>query len=305
MSEQSALPNLIVIGAMKCGTTSLHNYLDQHPEITMAEEKEINYFVPQYHSDKPVEWYTGHFDEHARYRGEASQNYSKRHLVNEVAASMHKLIPDVKLIYIIRNPVKRFLSHVHEAISQEYRDRNYDPNDDEDLEGSNFTLTGRYFYQLEPFLKYFQSDQVKIMLLEDLKDKPLQTMNDTFRWLGLKELNENQMFTDRKNTFAEKKIPNKLGQLLRKGNILSGVGKFLPSGVKSFINKTIDINSLTMTNFEPVQLHEETKSKLDGIFLPDLEKILDFVKGTEHNEISIPGIEIIIEDLKKSEKIEH
>ena len=79
------LPNLIVIGAAKCGTTSLHEYLNEHPEISMSSEKELYFFVEEKNLGKGLAWYESQFDPSAPVRGESSPGYSAFPLYRGVA----------------------------------------------------------------------------------------------------------------------------------------------------------------------------------------------------------------------------
>ena len=109
------LPNLVIIGAMKCGTTSLHYYLDQHPDISMSAKKETNFFTPR-GFDKGVEWYEQQFTGGTRICGEASPNYSYFDRFPGVPERMHSVIPEPRIIYMVRNPIRRILSqYVHEC----------------------------------------------------------------------------------------------------------------------------------------------------------------------------------------------
>ena len=71
-----ALPNLIVIGGLKCGTTSLHHYLNLHPQVAMSRPKELNFFVAELNWELGPEWYASHFDRDADLRGETSPHYT-------------------------------------------------------------------------------------------------------------------------------------------------------------------------------------------------------------------------------------
>ncbi len=106
------LPNLLVVGAMKCGTSSLHNYLARHPDIFMSAEKELNFFTGS-NSGQSLDWYKAQFPVDAPVRGESSQNYSKRHnpLFPGAAEAIKAVIPDTKLIYLVRDPIERYRSH--------------------------------------------------------------------------------------------------------------------------------------------------------------------------------------------------
>src|SRR6266480_7909195 len=75
-TAEGALPNLIVLGAQKCGTSGLHYYLSLHPEVWMSRPKELNFFLEERNWNRGVDWYRRHFDPDARVRGEASPNYT-------------------------------------------------------------------------------------------------------------------------------------------------------------------------------------------------------------------------------------
>ncbi len=85
-----ALPNLIVIGGLKCGTTSLHHYLNLHPEIGMSRPKELNFFVEELNWELGADWYRGHFPADVAVRGETSPHYTNRPRFEGVAERMRR-----------------------------------------------------------------------------------------------------------------------------------------------------------------------------------------------------------------------
>jgi hypothetical protein len=96
-----ALPNLVVIGAMKCGTTSLHHYLDLHPEISMSRPKELNFFIGDDGGPgdwrggtwrRGTAWYAQHFEPAAPVRGEVSPGYTSPSFPYE-AGRMAAVVP--------------------------------------------------------------------------------------------------------------------------------------------------------------------------------------------------------------------
>lgn len=115
-------PSFVIIGGQRCGTTSLYRYLAQHPQVApVILDKGAHYFST--HHDRGLAWYRGHFvtDAYRRYlerrldrpviTGEASPYYLYHPLA---PGRMHELLPDVKLIVMLRDPVKRaFSSHRH------------------------------------------------------------------------------------------------------------------------------------------------------------------------------------------------
>ena len=197
------LPNLIVIGAMKCGTTSLHDYLNMHPDIFMSDPKEIDYFSGE-NSGKTLDWYTSHFDTDRKICGESSQNYSKAHypLYAPAPKRMSELIPDAKLIYIVRDPIERYRSHILE---------NFYGEPPEEIESNkkmnSYVKTGMYYYQLSAFLEYYKLTQIKVVVLEELQVNRLKVMNEIFDFLGSTKLDNEDVFNYVSNDHMGKGIP--------------------------------------------------------------------------------------------------
>lgn len=101
------LPNLVVIGGMKCGTSSLHYYLSLHPQISMSEPKELSFFAENWPRGR--DWYEAHFPEDLPIRGESSPNYMKHPAFPGVPERMVSLVPDAKLVYLVRDPIARIV----------------------------------------------------------------------------------------------------------------------------------------------------------------------------------------------------
>lgn len=186
-----ALPNLVIIGAMKCGTTAMHRLLDEHPNIAMAGGKELNFFfgpaadpgenaASTWH--RGLAWYAGQFDARAAIRGEASPGYtSPDH--PEVAERMAAVLPDVRLVYLVRDPIERAVSQYrhHRADGTETRpvaEALLDPK-------SHYIARGRYFDRLRPFLREFGRDQILVMSQEDLRDDLTHSLDLVYRFLGV------------------------------------------------------------------------------------------------------------------------
>lgn len=117
-SEDRVLPNFLIIGAQKSGTTSLYSYLSQHPEIKRSYEKEVHFFDggvdPSEDSfAKGDRWYRSHFPlQRDISEGQKVFEASPLYLFNPLAPRrIYDLIPEVKLIAVLRNPVDRAISH--------------------------------------------------------------------------------------------------------------------------------------------------------------------------------------------------
>lgn len=107
-------PNLVVIGAAKCGTTSLHRYLGRHPDIGMSHPKEPRHFVRADWEARLGEQRL--FDRMgSTIRGESSTDYTKFPLWQDIPRRIHWVIPDAKLIYVVGDPVRRIVAQYVEA----------------------------------------------------------------------------------------------------------------------------------------------------------------------------------------------
>ncbi len=180
-----ALPNLIVIGAQKCGTSSLHRYLDLHPQVAMSRPKELNYFVATINWPKGVDWYARHFRADAPVRGEASVNYTNLPWSEGAAERMHDLVPEARLIYMVRDPIERLVSQYIQLVAMGFERRPISEAVSE--EGGNRGLVARSLYatQLEPFLRLFGRERIHVEAQEDLLYDRAATMRRVFAFAGV------------------------------------------------------------------------------------------------------------------------
>ncbi|ADI13804.1 sulfotransferase family protein [Truepera radiovictrix] len=188
------LPNLIILGAMKSGTTSLHEYLSYHPEIFMSRRKELNFFVEHQEWRRGVDWYASHFggSEGATVRGESSPNYTRHPLFPGVPERMHALLPEAKLIYCVRDPIKRFVSHYLHSYSLGAEDRSLE--EVAALTDTPYLLCSLYSFQLERFLEFYPPTQIKVVVLEELQRRPQETLRSVFAFLGVDPSYEDARF---------------------------------------------------------------------------------------------------------------
>jgi len=160
-----SLPNAVVIGAMKCGTTALHRYLGTHPEVAMADAKEVNFFQDPGEWHRGTDWYASLFDADSPVRGESSPGYtSPDH--PEVAARMAQVLPDVRLVCLVRDPVDRAVSQYahHRREGAERRSPEealLDP-------ASQYLSRGRYHERLTPFRWHFPVARLHVVVQERL-----------------------------------------------------------------------------------------------------------------------------------------
>ncbi|MQA73110.1 MAG: sulfotransferase [Solirubrobacterales bacterium] len=178
--RRGALPNLIVVGGLKCGTTSLHHYLNLHPEIAMSRPKELNFFVAELNWGLGPQWYASHFDRSARVRGESSPHYTNLPRFAGVAERMRELLAEARIVYMVRDPIDRVLSHYLHNVGGGYESRPMevalaDPD-------SAYVARSRYAMQAEPYLDAFGAERVLVVSREDLRDDREATMRRAFEF---------------------------------------------------------------------------------------------------------------------------
>lgn len=218
-----ALPNLVIIGAMKSGTTSLHAYLDQHPAVAMSQPKEIHYFTDR-NAHRPVEWYAAHFDPDAPVRGEASPGYTKFPHRAGVPERMHRLIPDARLIYIVRDPIDRTVSqYLHEYL----RHREDRPLGEAfaDFHGNVYVDQSRYAYQLDQYLPHYPIERIHVMTTESLEADPDDALRAVTDFLELEPF-EFDVAT-KANVANRRARTNRLGHILEAARA-TRIGRHLP-----------------------------------------------------------------------------
>ncbi|MEB3209752.1 MAG: sulfotransferase [Leptolyngbyaceae bacterium] len=184
ISHNNGLPNLVIIGAMKCGTTSLHHYLNRHPEIHMSATKELDFFIEEKNWKRGVNWYQSQFKSFTKIIGESSPNYTKYPIFKNVPKRMHRIIPDAKLIYLVRDPVKRALSHYMHQYTARCDSRTVDEAFST-LENNHYIQCSLYGKQLEYFLNYYSLSNILIMSLEELSQKRSESLTRIFRFLDV------------------------------------------------------------------------------------------------------------------------
>lgn len=182
-NTDAALPNLVIIGGLKCGTTSLHHYLSLHPEIGMSRPKELNFFVSEINWPLGGDWYASRFSAADPVRGESSPHYTNEPRFSGVAERMRDLIPETRLVYIVRDPIDRMLSHFLHNVAGGYEQRSL-TEALADRE-SGYVHRGLYAMQLDPYLERFPREQIAIVTREELKAERRGTMRRLFAFLGV------------------------------------------------------------------------------------------------------------------------
>ena len=206
------LPNLIVIGAERSGTTSLHRYLDSHPQVFMSRQKELDFFVAERNWHRGRGWYERQFPTDAPIRGESSGAYTAHPQFDGVPARMAALIPGAKLIYLVRDPVERTISALH--LARALGDERRSPAEAlRRLEESPYVARSRYAAQLESYLDHVPRETILVVDSDRLRSARRDTIRQIFRHLGITEDAWNPAMEDEVNA-AKQRRRNRAGWML-------------------------------------------------------------------------------------------
>lgn len=180
-----AFPTFLVIGAMKAGTYSLHHYLHQHPQIEMSQKrKEVNFFVEGFNWHRGSDWYRQFWTGNTPMRGESSTRYSMHGLYPGVPARIAALLPQVKLVYAVRDPIERLISQYVHEVDDNQEQRSFEQllsAPDRQLVLGN----GCYHQQLQQYLRYFPAESIHVVCCEDLACDPQRAMQPLLQFLGV------------------------------------------------------------------------------------------------------------------------
>jgi hypothetical protein len=180
------LPNFVVIGAMKAGTVSLGHYLDEHPNVFVGRGgrfNEPNYFIAEQNWPRGRGWYESLFDRAggAAAIGECSPSYTWAHVYRGVPGRMARVVPEARLVYVVRDPVARMQSmYMHQVSAGRERRRA-----EVALLDDRYLGPSRYGFQLAAFLDHFDRSQVLVIASEELRERPREALSAVFTHLAV------------------------------------------------------------------------------------------------------------------------
>jgi hypothetical protein len=180
------LPTFVVIGAMKAGTVSLSHYLDDHPDVFLGRGGrfgEPSYFTTEFNWNRGRSWYESLFDaaDGAAAIGECSPCYTWAHAFRGVPERMAQVLPEARLVYVVRDPIARMQSmYMHQVSAGRERRRA-----EVALLDDRYLGPSQYGFQLAAYLDHFDRSQVLVIATEVLRDRPREALSSVFDHLGV------------------------------------------------------------------------------------------------------------------------
>ncbi|MFM6010228.1 MAG: sulfotransferase family protein [Dolichospermum sp.] len=231
--------NYIIIGSPKCGTTSFCELLGQHPEVFITNPKEPLFFSQALFLKKHRnwEWYSGLFadvkDEKAI--GEGTVNYTcsdYRQLADP--ETIHTFYPHVRLIYMVRNPIKRIESHwLHHSIMGWPADL---PDFDTAVRNhSMFLNTSRYWSHINRYRRFFPDEQIHVVFFEEFIKDPNLEMKKVFEFLGVDTEFKLTNVHQPRNQSNQEFMDGSLMRIVRKSKLLMQLKSLSPKLLKTYL----------------------------------------------------------------------
>jgi len=283
MSQKLSKPNLFLVGAMKSGSSSLTHYLHAHPDIFMSmRPKEPSYFIDRatlkeiypameqlgiWKSEAHyLKLYEGAAD--ATYAGDASQNYARLPLVTGVPQRIARFCPNPKILYVVRDPIDRTISHYWYMVRNFGESR---PMLEAIKSSKDYTDTSYYAMQLEPYLRLFGANNVKVVISEELRQAPGRVMRDIFSWLEVEDtvaLPTHQISANPTPMVIRQAQGSGLLFRLRFSKAWSMIGRFTPERIRrigaSLSEREVDRSTVPIEEVESY-LHDIQKTQIDEL----------------------------------------
>ena len=293
------IANFFILGAPKCGTTSLQSYLDQHPETCFSRYKEPNYFAlkgkslpekgpvsPQLmqelvysHSITDFDTYQNQFLHHNNEKilGDASVRYL---YTPGTAENIHQVAPNVKMVAVLREPVSRLYSHF--CMNKQYQLEPLNLLDAIEAEQErreqrwgwdwHYVNIGLYTEQLKHYFKLFDRQQLKVYLYDDFRENPIGVYQDVCKFLEIDDTFIPDMTKRSKQAYLAKNLM--LDRWLhRKNPSRDALKKILPIRTWESMNKTIE-----QWNSKPIpKISSMEQTTLKPLFKTDIQNLEDLL----------------------------
>lgn len=271
------LPTFFIIGAPKCGTTSLHAYLNQHPQIGMSLKKETHFFIgpeniayPAKRIDR-LDDYERLFDLAFKVRGEASPSYSAYPMHQGAPERIVKLVPDAKFIYLVRDPIDRTVSHYMHRVAMEGERRSLrEALGDLTDRSSPYLCPSLYASQLDHYLRCFRRERILVIDQADLLTDRRGTLREIFAFLSVAETFYSSELDTERGVSSERRVYRPSYVRFAKRAAGSPL-RLLPRSTRRSLRRSVE--RVLWPPLERPSLDTELRTRLEDLYVGDVDRL--------------------------------
>jgi len=271
---QMRTPDFISIGAMKCGSTSLVSGLDTHPNV-FATKKAPRFFHVEKYKEKNLKWYCKFFEKRSeKVVGDDKGMFSWDGQNPKTAERIGRHMPEVKIFYIIRHPVRRTESHWAWGVAD---GRPWGPINEAVRKVDRLIEMSLYWRQLSRYRSHFDDDQIKVLFLKDLKADPRSFFQECGRFLGVDPNGfDFEEAATPKNQTVDKRTDTRLAQRLRQRSGFWTLKEMIPDPIVQFGEKVLRRDGKIEPDWDP-----NVRRKVEKRLIPDSKRMLDYCGRSE------------------------
>lgn len=271
------LPTFFIIGAPKAGTTSLHSYLDRHPQIQMSAIKEPRFFAgpengiayPPDHVATLAE-YEALFDPSVAVRGESSTDYATHPRRHGVPERIKAMVPGARFVYLVRDPVSRTVSHykMASALLGERRSLAEALGDLSDRRGP-YISASLYATQLELYLRHFPQERILVLDQADLQSDRQATLEQVFEFLSVADGSDIAGFDEELLTSSDWRVyPVGYADFIARH--VAPRFRWVPRGLRRSLRSSVE-----RVLWRPLEteLPDELRERLEALYAPEATRL--------------------------------
>lgn len=271
------LPTFLIIGAAKSGTTSLARYLGAHPDVFIPPAKEMRFFSEESNWDKGLDWYGSQFDDAGRCSaiGEASPAYSAYPTHMRVPEKISRTIPEVRLIYLVREPIARIMSHYRYAVD---RGKEWRSADEAVTRRADYLHRSQYAMQLGRYLRFFPRDSILVIRSEDLLEQRAGTLRSVFEFIGVDPDWEGEEFDKVFNTREQLERGGYRGRVARQVERNRDLGETSWTSIAGKLHREFRVRARSRSLLDS-KLSDWADDFLRAQLRPDIRRLRSIIPG--------------------------
>lgn len=274
MSEHTTRPNndnlpppdFVVIGAMRAGTTTLYEMLRKTGLVSVPRMKETDFFLEKKYA-RGLGWLVEQYDDLSKPLFDLSPNYTRCSMFKGVPERIYETNPNAKLIYILRDPIKRAISEYRHGLAMGL---DLPPPEELYQEGDPGYDCSRYHEQLQPYLEYWSLDDIHILEFEDLVEDQWGTLSQLFEALGLPEIAPDQEDIHTNSADDLQRVPSWWGGL-RNRPLVEWVRSKTPRDMVTFLKSVFFRGSAT--DLETIEFPQTTIEAIRKSLVEDVDAL--------------------------------